>query len=1041
MKRGKMKLSRLAILMAVLMVFTMLPSGGVGVVHASSDTEAPVVDASTIELTLPEGKTTVTGGDTVKLSVKVTDASEISRVDVTYNFPVTGQREYTMSYNPDTERYEVEIKISNGAQAGKWTIDSFWARDIESNSATQSPQTEDEFAAGSFTVEGTTSDTEAPVVDASTIELTLPEGKETVTGGDTVKLSVKVTDASEISRVDVTYNFPVTGQREYTMSYNPDTERYEVEIKISNGAQAGKWTIDSFWARDIESNSATQSPQTEDEFAAGSFTVEGTTSDTEAPVVDASTIELTLPEGKETVTGGDTVKLSVKVTDASEISRVDVKYNFPVTGQREYTMSYNPDTERYEVEILISNGAQAGKWTIDSFWARDFESNSATQNPQTEDEFAAGSFTVIETFKVTFNSNGGDEVETQYVAAGEKATEPTPFPKKEGFYFDGWCTDENCENYYYFSSAVNSDITLYAKWRIIHTFNSYDLTSEEESKGGKFTASTGEYEDEPTYGWLNMTGETGKNITLKAYPDVEYLFKGWYEGVTEYDANNAQHTVPKDLSDPSTLISEKPEIEIESDKSKTICAVFEKCDHEFGEDIIEKASTTKDGSISHVCEVCGFEEVISTIPMVSNISLDKEVYDFKGQKVEPTVTVATSDGDLSKENYTVTYSNNDNIGNASATVTLQGEYYEGTTTLDFKLEVNKEEWGTSIENSGIKNYVDKDGKTSAEITESNDVFWLNEEADGKSAWYGIDNSKGTFDKGSRFWVKWLDKNDSDYQKYFDKLDDDIKKEANSEKLWIFLTGVTKPDGTEYQEMELPVSLFIQIGDDWDPEGVNAFCIDDAKDEQLYTEFGTATNTPNALAKYEELALYHFSAFVIYEVADSKSQTPSGSEEYLDATKLSTSQLIKSAKISDKKSGGKYQITKITKKNGKVTGGTVKYLEPYNLDCKSANVKNTIKLAGVTFKVTEIEKNAFTACKKITKVTIGTNVTKIGANAFNGCSKLKTVIVKAKNLKSVGSKAFKGIKTKATIKVPKKKYSKYKKLIKKAGAKKAKYKKM
>ncbi|MBO4863336.1 MAG: hypothetical protein J5517_03120, partial [Eubacterium sp.] len=118
MKRGKMKLSRLAILMAVLMVFTMLPSGGVGVVHASSDTEAPVVDASTIELTLPEGKTTVTGGDTVKLSVKVTDASEISRVDVTYNFPVTGQREYTMSYNPDTERYEVEIKISNGAQAG-----------------------------------------------------------------------------------------------------------------------------------------------------------------------------------------------------------------------------------------------------------------------------------------------------------------------------------------------------------------------------------------------------------------------------------------------------------------------------------------------------------------------------------------------------------------------------------------------------------------------------------------------------------------------------------------------------------------------------------------------------------------------------------------------------------------------------------------------------------------------------------------------------------------------------------------------------------
>ena len=171
-------------------------------------------------------------------------------------------------------------------------------------------------------------------------------------------------------------------------------------------------------------------------------------------------------------------------------------------------------------------------------------------------------------------------------------------------------------------------------------------------------------------------------------------------------------------------------------------------------------------------------------------------------------------------------------------------------------------------------------------------------------------------------------------------------------------------------------------------------------------------------------------------ADGKTLTDTDGVKYLVADKLANSNLKKSISVADKKSAGKYKITKITKKNGKVIGGTVTYMKPYNKNCKKANIKATIVIAGAKFKVTALAKNAFKNCKKITFVNIGKNIKTIGANAFYGCKKLKTITIKTKVLSKVGKKAFKGIKSKATFVIPKKltakKVTKYNKLIKKAG---------
>lgn len=126
---------------------------------------------------------------------------------------------------------------------------------------------------------------------------------------------------------------------------------------------------------------------------------------------------------------------------------------------------------------------------------------------------------------------------------------------------------------------------------------------------------------------------------------------------------------------------------------------------------------------------------------------------------------------------------------------------------------------------------------------------------------------------------------------------------------------------------------------------------------------------------------------------------------------------------------KYKITK-TGSNAAVTAEA-----PKSKTKTSAVIANTVKINGNTYKVTQISANAFKECKKLKKVTIGTNVKKIGAKAFYGCKNLKTITIKSASLKAskVGSKAWKGIAAKAVVKVPKNKIKSYKKMMQKKGA--------
>ena len=178
-------------------------------------------------------------------------------------------------------------------------------------------------------------------------------------------------------------------------------------------------------------------------------------------------------------------------------------------------------------------------------------------------------------------------------------------------------------------------------------------------------------------------------------------------------------------------------------------------------------------------------------------------------------------------------------------------------------------------------------------------------------------------------------------------------------------------------------------------------------------------------------------------------------------------------VKDDKTSVKVEVTDVAKKE-------VEYKEPVNKKAKTVSIPATVKINGVTYKVTKIADNAFKNNKTVTKVTVGSNIksigknafykctklktvkigknvtevganafkgcssltsvtlpskaTKIGANAFSGCKKLKTIKITSTKLtsKTVSKNAFKGLTKATTIKVPKKKLSAYKKLFKQKG---------
>ncbi len=110
-------------------------------------------------------------------------------------------------------------------------------------------------------------------------------------------------------------------------------------------------------------------------------------------------------------------------------------------------------------------------------------------------------------YSITFESNEGTDIVTQFVVGGNEWTQPID-PVKEWFQFLWWYSDEEMNTEFDFNTPINESITLYAKWKQDPTVT-YDSN----------------------WLWIQPNPETVKYGTMIKLPNVImewYKFLWWY---------------------------------------------------------------------------------------------------------------------------------------------------------------------------------------------------------------------------------------------------------------------------------------------------------------------------------------------------------------------------------------------------------------------------------------------------------------------------------------------------------------------------------
>ncbi len=178
------------------------------------------------------------------------------------------------------------------------------------------------------------------------------------------------------------------------------------------------------------------------------------------------------------------------------------------------TGSMTPIADLTGEYTLPANGFTAPSGKQFKGWSLTTDGAIVTKVDMTENKtvYAIWEDIPVVTYTVTFDVNGGTSVASQNVNAGEKATEPTPAPTKEGFTFDGWYEDATLNTKFDFNTQIVSEITLYAKW----IENKYTLTFDANGGSGTMTPIadlTGEY-TLPANGFTAPSGKQFKGWSL-----------------------------------------------------------------------------------------------------------------------------------------------------------------------------------------------------------------------------------------------------------------------------------------------------------------------------------------------------------------------------------------------------------------------------------------------------------------------------------------------------------------------------------------------
>jgi uncharacterized repeat protein (TIGR02543 family) len=122
-------------------------------------------------------------------------------------------------------------------------------------------------------------------------------------------------------------------------------------------------------------------------------------------------------------------------------------------------------------------------------------------------------YTVSVVINVTFETNGGSNIDVQGVVYGTAISRPTPAPSRTGYTFANWYRDNKTfEQTWDFNATITESVILYAKWEAITYTVHYDRNAAD---------AEGSTSDS------NHTYDKDGELTLNGYTREEYNFAGW----------------------------------------------------------------------------------------------------------------------------------------------------------------------------------------------------------------------------------------------------------------------------------------------------------------------------------------------------------------------------------------------------------------------------------------------------------------------------------------------------------------------------------
>ncbi len=188
-----------------------------------------------------------------------------------------------------------------------------------------------------------------------------------------------------------------------------------------------------------------------------------------------------------------------------EILNYRITYNL-MGGEANNPNTYNINTDTFTLNNPTKEGYTFAGWT---------ENNGATPNNiitiskgTTGDKTYTANWNV-NSYTITFDSNGGSSVNPITKNYGEEVTKPEN-PTKEDFRFAGWYSDRELTRLYSFGAMPSRDITLYAKWAEKEYIINYELDGGINSENN------------------STVYEYGSSIILNNPTKTGYRFAGWY---------------------------------------------------------------------------------------------------------------------------------------------------------------------------------------------------------------------------------------------------------------------------------------------------------------------------------------------------------------------------------------------------------------------------------------------------------------------------------------------------------------------------------